>query len=63
MIGRATKEADKTSIVLHAAFQFYLDVIHPETGYFRQDCAWTMQTGCKLHPFWLVDHRAYQIHC
>lgn len=63
MISRTIEEADKTSIVLHAAFQFYLDVIHLETGYFRQDYAWTMETGSKLHSFWLVDLWAYQTGC
>lgn len=60
MIGRTTKEADKTSLVLYAASQFYLDVIHPETGYSRQDYAWTTETGNKLHP-WLADLQACQI--
>lgn len=60
MIGRTTKEADKPSIVLHAASQVYLDVIRPETEYFRQDYAWTMETGNKLHP-WLVDLQACKI--
>lgn len=59
MTGRTTEEADKTSIVLDAASQFYLDVICPETGYFRQDYAWTMETGNKLHP-WLVALQASQ---
>lgn len=60
MIGRTTQKADKTMIVLRAASQFYLDVIHPETGYFKQDYAWTMESGNELH-FWLVDLQACQI--